>query len=202
VLFWQVKLNITQAPQPFEPKHTLEGSVPDYQEPESMRSFLYDSFGLIPFATYGLKLTADDNIQVEFFTKSDLEADGIEKGYAWLSDLKHNFLGLDGTVEIEPVTEEIKIELKNRQLREIILPEGIIIRKINIIERFIDAFYFDRQHKAELIILWQRNPIDEDTVNPESANYSVRLFLSYDVSHSIYERRKNYWEYSDLFFLI
>ena len=181
MLFWQVKLNITQAPQPFEPKLSLEGSVPDYQESEGTRSFLYDPFGAIPSATYGLKLTANKNIQVEFFTKADSEADGIEIGYAWLSDLKHNFVGMDGTVEIEPIPEDIEAEFKSRQLREIILPEGIIRRKINIVERFIDAFYFDKKNKVDLIILWQRNPIIDKNFAPESANYSVRLFLSYDV---------------------
>ena len=171
MLFWQVKLNITQAPQPFEPKQLLEGSVPDYQEPESNRSFLYDPFGTIPSASYGLKLTANQNIQVEFFTKADSESEGIEIGYAWLSDLKHNFVGMDGTVEIDPTPEDFEDELKSRQLREIVLPEGIIRRKINIFERFIDAFYFDKKNKVDLLILWQRNPIIDDNFAYESANY-------------------------------
>ena len=67
-----------QAPQPFEPKMAPEGSIPDYQEPEDIRTFLYDPFGLFSSGYYGLKLTANENIKVEFFTKADSEGEAIE----------------------------------------------------------------------------------------------------------------------------
>ena len=88
ILFWQTRIHITQAPEFFIPEVIPETAVPFYQRHEDIRSFLYDPIGNNPPSTYGLELTAKDNVEVVFFSKSDSKTEAIKLGYAWLSNLK------------------------------------------------------------------------------------------------------------------
>lgn len=76
-LFWQTRINITQAPEKFVPKEIPESVVPFYQSPGDIRTFLYDPFGKDPPCTYDLELTANDKIEVFFFTKAESESEAI-----------------------------------------------------------------------------------------------------------------------------
>ena len=110
IRFWQVRIRITQLPEPFAPQLVPEGAVPFYQKPEDIRSFLYDPFGNNPSSSYGLELVARDNIEVAFFTRAESEFEAIKLGNAWLSNLKFKFKGLDGDVEPKPIS---KINLRD-----------------------------------------------------------------------------------------
>ncbi len=183
VLFWQTRIRITQAPEPFKPEPIPESAIPFYQKPEDIRSFLFDPFGKYPSSTYGLELTANDNIEIVFFTKVESESEAIKLGHAWLSNLKYKFIGADGVVEAKPIVKENQEELKKGQLFEIILPMGYTKTKINLVERFIKAFYFKTGHTVQLIILWQREPYSEKT-KEQSNLFNIRVFIKYDLNNS------------------
>ena len=78
ILFWQTQIKLTQAPEAFKPQIIPESAIPFYQKPENIRSFLFDPFGKKPSGTYGLELTANDNIEVVFFTKFESESEAIK----------------------------------------------------------------------------------------------------------------------------
>jgi hypothetical protein len=49
-------------------------------------------------------LKANENVEVVFFTKPESREKSIKSGYAWTSNLRYKFLGLDGTVAAEPIS--------------------------------------------------------------------------------------------------
>jgi len=165
-----------------------ETAIPFYQKHEDTRSFLYDPFGNNPPSVYGLELTADDNIKVVFFTRAESEFDANKSGHAWLSNLRYKFIGLDGNVEAKPIRKDNREILKESQLFEIILPMGYIKNKINIVERFISAFYHKTTHTTQLIILWQREPRSEKS-QEQSNLFNIRVFIKCDVNNSDLEDR-------------
>ncbi len=185
VLFWQARIKITQAPVPFEPREIPESLKVLYQEPE-IRSFLNDPLGLS--VTYGLELNVNDKIDITFFTKAESEDKALELGLAWLLNLKHEFLGLDGIVEAKPITYKDISKLYKNQLAEIILPEGIIPTKINILERFINNFYFNKEHQVKLLILWQRVALEKNRMDPQQPRHFLRVFINYDLE--TYDNKK------------
>ncbi len=182
VLFWQTRIKLTQAPEPFKPQIIPESAIPFYQKPENIRSFLFDPFGKNSSGTYGLELTANDNIEVVFFTKVESESEAIKLGYAWLSNLKYKFVGLDGVVEVKPIRKDSQEVLRKSQLFEIVLPMGYTKNKISLVERFIKAFYFKTGHKVQLIILWQREPYSEKT-HEQSNLFNIRVFIKYNLNN-------------------
>ncbi len=181
--FWQTRIQITQAPELFIPDIIPETAVPFYQRHEDIRSFLYDPFGYNPPGSYGLELTAKDNVEVVFFTKSDSKSDAIKKGYAWLSNLKYKFRGLDGTVKAKSILKQDHETQKEGHLLEIILPQGFIKNKINIIERFISAFYYTTKHTVQLFILWRREPRSEKS-QEQSNLFNLRIFVEFHLKNS------------------
>ncbi|MHA1492151.1 MAG: ATP-binding protein [Promethearchaeota archaeon] len=189
ILFWQARIRITQAPIPIEPITILENEVPKYQDPVKFRSFLNDPFGNNPSRTYGLEITANDKIDFVFFTKTESKDEAIELGHAWLTDLKHEFLGLDGVVEVRAITIDYNNGGKWDKLEEIILPRGIFKQRLNIIERFISAFYYNRRHEVQLILLWKRKSLEKNTIEPITDIYSLKIFVSHDTKIINKERR-------------
>ena len=186
--FWQTRIQITQAPEPFLPQIVPEDAVPFYQSHEAIRSFLYDPFGNDPPSTYGLELTAKDNVEVVFFSKTDSKFQAIKLGHAWLSNLKYKFKGLDGTVKAKFIRKSIPESEKESHLLEINLPPGFIKQKINIIERFIKAFYYTTEHQVQLFILWRREPRSANS-QEQSNLYNLRLFIEYHLNNSDIEAK-------------
>ena len=78
ILFWQARVRLTQAPEPFIVQQTPENAIPFYQKHEDIRSFLYDPFGEDPPSTYGLELRANENVEVVFFTRAMSRDDAIK----------------------------------------------------------------------------------------------------------------------------
>ncbi len=183
ILFWQTRIMITQAPELFVPQEVPERSVPFYQRHDDFRSFLYDPFRKNPSGAYGLELTANDKIEVVFFTEAKSKHDTIKLGYAWLSNLRYKFTGLDGVVEAQPITNKILEEWQDGPLLEIILPIGYVKNRINIIERFISGFYYKTNNTIQLIILWRREPRLEKS-EEQSNLYNIRIFVKYKLENS------------------
>ncbi len=189
ISFWQTRISLTQAPKSFKPK-VLPENLPNFQQGEVFRTFLYDPFGGFPPATYGLELCANENVEVTFFTKAESESEGIELGSAWLSNLKHRFVGLDGNVVVKPINISDLKEQHEQNLLEIILPVGLLTSKINVIERFMKAFYYLKDHFVQLFILWQEEPrISESQERLNS--YNLKFFLNYELKNSNVQEHSN-----------
>ncbi len=184
ILHWQASIKLTQAPHPFEPDGKLDEQDLPYSEPTHLRSFLYDPFGEMGIETYGIELSSSEKIDVTFFTKAKTELEAIELGNAWLTNLKFNFLGLDGYVEAIPIREKDFIELKANNLLEIKLPGGVLKNKVNIIERFVSSFYIFRVNKAKLYFLWQEVPKKKDIGKHQMSTYILRVFIKYENDNS------------------
>jgi len=178
-LFWQTRIQITQAPEKFEPEEIPENAVPFYQTPGDIRTFLNDPLGKKPSCIYGLKITATDKVDVIFFTKAESESEAIQLGHAWLSNLKYKFMGLDGIVKARPIIRGSPELLEQSQFLEIILPIGFITGKINILERFINAFYYKNDHEVELFLMWRREPRSKQ-LEEQSNLFNLRIFVRYD----------------------
>ena len=99
--FWQVRINLTQAPEPFVPNPFDENALLEWQEPENIRTFLFDPINSNPPASFGLKLVLDKKLQITFFTKAQSQLEGIEIAQAWLSSLRYKFIGLDAEIEVK-----------------------------------------------------------------------------------------------------
>ncbi len=178
ILFWQTQVHLTQAPQIFKPKEIPKDAVPFYQIPEYIRSFLSDPFGDDPKSTYGVEFIANNQVEVIFFTKTKSEDEAIKLGHAWLSNLRYKFTGLDGKVIAKPITNDCIEKNNGSKLLEIELPEGLIRNKVNILERFINAFYYKNDQTVKLILIWRRDPI-LGTSQEKSNSYNLRIFVSY-----------------------
>ena len=79
-LFWQVRIRLTQAPYPFEPKIIAEGSVDVYEQVENFRTFLLDFFGPERDLSYGLEISAQEKIDITFFARVDSKLEALEIG--------------------------------------------------------------------------------------------------------------------------
>ena len=61
---WHVKLNITQAPEPFVPNPFDENALLEWHEPENMRTFLFDPIDSNPPSSFGLELILNKNLEI------------------------------------------------------------------------------------------------------------------------------------------
>jgi hypothetical protein len=184
LLFWQTRIKITQSPHPEEPKKELEKQakkpLPSYQDLDTSRSFLMDPFGYYDSKSYGLEISAEKRIEWTFFMKANSENEALKQGYSWLSELKYQFLGLDGIVQARAITQ-VNIKGSNQViLEEITIPGGLLRNKINLIEKFTSIFYFNKTSEIRLYLFWKRNPPIETRLTPDESNYSLRIFLVYD----------------------
>jgi hypothetical protein len=188
ILFWQSQVHLSQAPEIFKAKELPRDAVPVYQIKESIRSFLSDPFGEDPESTYGVEIIANNKVEVMFYTKTTSRDEAIRRGYAWLSNLRYKFIGLDGRVIAKPIKSEFVKGFEGSKLLEIKLPEGLIENRVNILERFINAFYYKTSHTIKLILIWRRDPIL--FANKEKSNsYNLRFFVSY--SSNQYKTKNN-----------
>ncbi|MBA7689989.1 hypothetical protein ES703_98508 [subsurface metagenome] len=129
-----------------------------------------------------MEINAGSKIEFVFFTKTKSKNEAIKLGNAWLSNLKFRFRGLDGIIEARQINNHNLKEKEELELLEIILPEGLITHKINVIERFINAFYYKNSQSIKLILLWQRQKRPKN--NPEGSNtYKLRIFITYELGN-------------------
>ena len=68
---WQVRIKITQAPEPFVPNPFDENALLEWHEPENIRTFLFDPINSNPPLSFGLELTLEKKLQITFFTKAE-----------------------------------------------------------------------------------------------------------------------------------
>ena len=180
--FWQIRINITQSPEPFKPKEPPDDMIPFYQIPEKIRTFLYDPFGGNPPSTYGLELSANRKIKVTFFTKVKSELEGIKLGNAWLSNLRFKFIGLDGKLEVKQIISYNNEEKGSYNIFEIILPIGLNRNRVNIIERFINFFYYKNNPSLKFLILWRREAPSENSQEQPNCYY-LKIFAIYKIKN-------------------
>lgn len=172
--FWQIKINITQTPESFQPNTLPMDIIPSYQVPDKIRSFLYDPFGGNPPSTYGLELSANRKIKVAFFTSVKSELEGLKLGNAWLSNLRYKFLGLDGQLEVKQILSRKNEEKGSYEIFEIILPAGLNRNRFDIIERFVSFFYYKKNPSLKFVILWRRvNPSKGSQGQPNCYNLKI-----------------------------
>ena len=177
VLFWQVRIRITQSPQPFLPKENTENNDSNYHEIENFRSFLIDLFGPNQHLTYGLEIIFNKKVEITFFTRTKSKLNSIEIGQTWLTYLKSNFLGLDGEIDVIPITESDINKYTDYRVLEIVLPDGLLRYKINFLENFLKIFYLYDKFSIRLLFYWKRELKSED----KSSNlYDLRFFLVYN----------------------
>ena len=178
--FWQVRINLTQAPEPFVPNPFDENALLEWQEPLTMRTFLFEPIDSIPPQFFGLELAANKRLEFCFFTRVNSEMEGYEIGYAWLSSLRHKFVGLDGKIEVKQINFDNQIDAKKENIFEIVLPRGLTKRRINIMEKFINLFYHNYEQLIRMFILWKREAEPE---NPSTRSnlFQTRIFVVFNL---------------------
>jgi len=189
-LFWQVRIRLTQAPYPFEPETITEGSTTVYQQIENIRSFLVDFFGPERNLAYGLEISAHEKLEVNFFARAESKLEALEIGETWLSSLRFIFLGLDGKIEVVPISFEVEQTFRSYNITEIVLP-GILLKfKVNLIDRFINSFYFSQRYNLRFFIFWRRDTSSHLNMK-QSDLFDFRILLSYNLANiSLEERSK------------
>ena len=173
---WQVRIMITQAPIEFEPKMIPEGIHQEGQLYENFRSFLYEPVGLNPPLTFGLELTSDKNLGVAFICKVNSEMEGYEIGQAWLSSLRYHFTALDGNIEVRKVMlDNVNVGLES-EIYEIKFPEGRVMKRVNLVEKFVNIFFQKTGFHVQMYMFWQRDLELSSDVKEQSNLFNFRIF--------------------------
>ena len=161
---WQVRIQLTQAPQPFVPNPLSELGLREWQEPDTLRTFLFDPVLKIPPTIFGMEMRAERRLDVVFFTHTKSELEAYEIGHAWFMSLKSKFMGLDGDLRITTLDLDLEAERqfepfktsKQEYIFEILIPQGLERKKINILKKFIKYFYSKGKEPIRLFLLWKR----------------------------------------------
>ncbi len=86
----------------------MEGSLDgSYKDSKQIRSFLNDPFGNSRNGTFGLEICVSQKIDWNFFTATNSEQKANKLGHEWLSDLKQDFVGLDGEVSTKLIGRDV-----------------------------------------------------------------------------------------------
>ncbi|TFG11126.1 MAG: hypothetical protein EU535_07675, partial [Promethearchaeota archaeon] len=153
---WQVKINLTQAPQPFYPNPFDENAILEWQEPENFRTFLYDPLISYPTRWYGLEIIAHRRLELNFICTAESEMEGLEIGHAWFSGLRFKFKGLHGTLSVNKFGDLGTQKYNDGILFEISHPRGLLKRRVNIIQKFANLFYNKSEEPIRMLLIWQR----------------------------------------------
>jgi len=144
ILFWQARVKISQG---VLSKNMEYGSEKNENEIAWLKDFFSDKH------RYGLELKSDKDFRWTFFLKAQNEKTARILGEALLSRITSIYQGLDGTLELKPITKQ-KI-YKNNQFWEIKLPKPPYMEKFTLINDFINLFHRSDK-KVKLYIIWKR----------------------------------------------
>ncbi|NVM19715.1 MAG: hypothetical protein HWN80_18580 [Candidatus Lokiarchaeota archaeon] len=144
ILFWQARVKISQG---VLSKNIEYGNEKKESEITWLKDFFSDKH------RYGLELKSDKEFRWNFFLKARDEKTARILGEALLSRITSIYPGLDGSMELKPITKQ-KI-YKNNQFWEIQLPKPPYMEKFTIINDFINLFHRSDK-KVKLIIMWKR----------------------------------------------
>ena len=144
ILFWQARVKISQG---VLGKNIEYGNEKNEREITWLKDFFSDKH------SYGLELKSDKDFRWTFFLKARNEKTARILGEALLSRITSIYPGLDGTLELKPITKQ-KI-YKNNQFWEIELPKPPYMEKFTIINDFINLFHRSNE-KVKLYIIWKR----------------------------------------------
>ncbi|MBN1803040.1 MAG: ATP-binding protein [Candidatus Lokiarchaeota archaeon] len=165
---------------------------------------MYDPTLGEPPGTYGLELEAGRTFRATFYTSANSEEQAWQVGRSWLASLRYKFLGLDGSLEVFPrsdqlTTQEVENLLrddglenlsntcedrknsKQEKLFEISFPNGLLRKKINPVEKFVNLFYQKSSSHVHAFLAWQRSktsfgPIEEVGQRLSRA-FKIRMFF-------------------------
>jgi len=175
--FWQARIKLTQAPKPFEFEIFPEDPTDSYRVPEYSRSFLCDPFRDDPYLTYGLELSLSKNIEWVFYTSFQEKELALEIGLAWLAFLRFRFKGLDGELNLKLIEPQESEKYDEIELFEIIIPDGILRKQINILEKLINVFYHEKDKGFQIFLIWQRFKYEHEKMQD---SFRFRVIVKYN----------------------
>ncbi len=141
-----------------------------------------------PFAdsrVYGMKFTIErDHFSWKFFFKDDSKREAIKNGFGFLDYLKEIYPGLSGDVRVKPINYDKLNEQK--LILELILPKPYFSKKINLFRKILNLFIFNKKHRIEIYILWQKDDsiigaiegTELETEYKLDENYKIKIFIS------------------------
>ena len=172
VEFWHTTVEITQVPS------TNEMNNEDF-------SWLSNPFG--DSRVYGVKYFIDDeNFSWQFFLRAESKKEANNDGICLLAYLMEIYPGLNGKVHTRPITDE---ELdKKKLIFELVFPPPSFNKKIFLLKKIINLFNFNRNHRIQVYILWQKDDsriteIEGTELESElelDENYKIKIFLDID----------------------
>ncbi len=143
-LFYQARVKLLQG--------TLKQDPSKFEKPkQGEKTWLRDFFS--DKSRYGLELISHKDFSWTFFLKSHSESKARVKGEALLTRLLSIFTGMDGELEIIPITvDEIRI---NNHFWEIKLPKPPYLEKFTLVNDIITVFHQNKQ-EIKLYIMWKK----------------------------------------------
>ena len=103
---------------------------------------------------YGTKFTIEeDYFSWKFFLKAESKEQAIQDGFHFLDYLKEVYPGLSGDVKVKPI--DFKQLNKQKLIFELILPKPFFHKKINLFQKVVNFFTFNKKHIIKIYILWQ-----------------------------------------------
>jgi hypothetical protein len=203
ILFWLTRIKILQG--------TLEKPEEKLGNQEYERliqnSWLQNFFS--DNSHYGLEIISHRDFTWTYIMKASSKEQATIQGEALLTKLLSMYPGIDGKVEIVPMTKE-KLYKKNRYW-EIKLPKPPYLEQLTLISDIINLFHRNNQ-KLKLYIMWKKEPPkkiikirdkisqmkfkDEDEKEFflkmwQDELYKVRIYVTYEIIHEEPEAKAN-----------
>jgi len=144
ILFYHARVKVKQGAI----KQDLEKKDPEKENETSwLQDFFYDR------SRYGVEIISHKDFRWAFFMKARKEKEARILGEALLTRLTSIYPGLDGEIEVKPITKS-EIYKKN-YFWEIKLPKAPYLEEITLIRDFINLFHRNKQ-EIKLYIQWKK----------------------------------------------
>ncbi len=200
VSYWLTKVKI------------LQGALEKKEEPQVLNqeketTWLQDFFSNKSY--YGLELISQNDFNWTFLMKARTQNQARINGEALLTRLSSIYPGLDGEIEILPITKE---KLHNKKcILEIKLPKPPYLEEFTLITDFINLFHRNK-YKITLYIIWKkialrkitkvRKKIEKMKYKDEKEKeqlskmwqddlFKIRIFINYEIIEDNPKLREN-----------
>ena len=131
---------------------------------EDKNSWLCNPFG--DSRVYTTRFTLDEEFSWEFFFKEDSKKEAYQSAESFLLYLKEVYPGLAGQVKVRGINY-MDLQTK-KQIYELILPNPVFARKINLIKKIMNLFPVRKEFNKSFFISWQ----EDDSVIEELENFA------------------------------
>ncbi|MGB5911345.1 MAG: hypothetical protein WBH31_09150 [Promethearchaeia archaeon] len=131
---------------------------------ENNNSWLCNPFG--DARVYTTRITLDEEFSWEFFFKEDSKKEAYQSAESFLLYLKEVYPGLAGQVKVRGINY-MDLQTK-KQIFELILPNPVFAKKINLIKKIMNLFPVSKEFKKSFFISWQ----EDDSVIKELENFA------------------------------